>query len=289
MCRASFTGQCSLLDLLRFSPWVRPADAGAQCTVTTSSTTGASVAITGTGSGNVIRLCVTDAVIRWGLYGNSSGTNPNIDTGSHFPMTAGGFAYTNLAYTTSKGTYTLVPTNGNTASVPEYDITVNSFSGTTSDTITLYYARTCNADNFNCTGSTFTDTSFVITLSPPAPTVTSLTPTSGTPSGGTTVTLTGTGFTGTSGATGVKFGSTNATSYTVVSNTSITAVSPAGSGTVDVTVTNNGLTSATSSSDRFAYVPTVTAITPTSGGAGRRHDGDTHGHGLSPGRRAPPA
>src|SRR5208337_5028734 len=76
----------------------------------------------------------------------------------------------------------------------------------------------------------------------PVPTVTGVTPAAGPVAGGTTVTVTGTGFTG---ATSVKFGTTAATSYTVVSATSITAVSPAGSaGTVDVTVTTPGGTSA---------------------------------------------
>jgi hypothetical protein len=64
------------------------------------------------------------------------------------------------------------------------------------------------------------------------------------------VTITGTNFTG---ATAVKFGSTNATSFTVNSASSITAVSPAGTGTVDVTVTTPEGTSATSPSDRFSY------------------------------------
>ena len=51
------------------------------------------------------------------------------------------------------------------------------------------------------------------------------------------MTITGTNFTG---ATAVKFGATNAASFTVNSATSITATSPAGSGTVDVTVTTVG-------------------------------------------------
>ena len=49
-----------------------------------------------------------------------------------------------------------------------------------------------------------------------APTVTGLSPTSGPLAGGTPVTITGTGFTG---ATAVDFGTTAATSYTVVSST----------------------------------------------------------------------
>ena len=58
-----------------------------------------------------------------------------------------------------------------------------------------------------------------------APTFSNILPTSGTTAGGTSVTITGTGFTG---ATSVTFGGTAATSFTVVSNTSITATTPAG-------------------------------------------------------------
>jgi hypothetical protein len=86
------------------------------------------------------------------------------------------------------------------------------------------------------------------------PTVTKVEPKTGSPSGGTTVTITGTGFTG---ATAVKFGSTNATSFKVNSATSITAISPKsspmGSSTVDVTVTTPAGTSPTSSADQFTY------------------------------------
>lgn len=77
--------------------------------------------------------------------------------------------------------------------------------------------------------------------------------------------ITGTGLTG---ASAVKFGATNASSFTVNSATQITAVAPAGSlGTIDVTVTTTGGTSAVSSADQYAYVgaPTVTAISPTAG------------------------
>ena len=57
------------------------------------------------------------------------------------------------------------------------------------------------------------------------PTVASITPATGPAAGGTSVTITGTLFTG---ATAVKFGATNATSFTFNSATSITATSPAG-------------------------------------------------------------
>ena len=101
-----------------------------------------------------------------------------------------------------------------------------------------------------------------------APTVTGLSPTSGSAAGGTLVTITGTGFTG---ATAVDFGTTAATSVTVVNDTTITADSPAGTGAVDVTVTTPAGTSATSAADQFTYTvaaaPTVTGLSPTSGPA----------------------
>ena len=82
-----------------------------------------------------------------------------------------------------------------------------------------------------------------------APTVTSIGPTSGPAAGGTSVTLTGTAF---SGATAVNFGTAGAT-FTVNSATNITATSPLGAGTVDVTVTTPAGTSTTSAADQFTY------------------------------------
>jgi IPT/TIG domain len=96
------------------------------------------------------------------------------------------------------------------------------------------------------------------------PAITKLTPTAGLAAGGTSVTITGTGFTG---ASAVKFGSTPAASFKASSWTSITAVSsPGTSGSVDVTVTVPGGTSLTSSADLFRFQPpTITSVTPNSG------------------------
>ncbi|NNN20370.1 MAG: hypothetical protein HKL80_00005, partial [Acidimicrobiales bacterium] len=85
----------------------------------------------------------------------------------------------------------------------------------------------------------------------PIPTVTSISPNSGPNTGGTRVTITGTGF---SGATSVDFGTTSAASFTVNSDSQITATSPSGStGTVDVTVTTIDGTSAISTGDSFTF------------------------------------
>jgi hypothetical protein len=94
------------------------------------------------------------------------------------------------------------------------------------------------------------------------PTVTGISPASGTAVGGTIVTITGSGF---SGNVGVQFGTASAPAMTVVSATQITATSPPGDGTVDVTVSNTAGTSATSAADRFGYVSAITGLSPAGG------------------------
>lgn len=103
------------------------------------------------------------------------------------------------------------------------------------------------------------------TASATIPVITSISPSSGPTAGGTTVTITGTGFTGT---TAVSFGGTAATSFTVNSATQITATTPARSaGTVFVTVTATSGTSAPTTASRFTYgnLPAITALNPSTG------------------------
>src|SRR5207245_2452497 len=102
------------------------------------------------------------------------------------------------------------------------------------------------------------------------PTVTSINPTSGPTGGGTSVTITGTGFV--TGST-VSFGAIAAPGVTVNSTTQITVPSPATltPSTVDVTVTNSAGTSTTSLADEFTYnavQPAVTALSPNNGPTG---------------------
>jgi hypothetical protein len=109
-----------------------------------------------------------------------------------------------------------------------------------------------------------------------APVVTSVSPATGPVGGGTSVTITGTGF---YDGTSVSFGSTVATNVSFGSATSITAQAPAGTGVVDVTVTSPDGTSAVSAADQFTYggAPTATAlfpgVGPTAGGTRVTVDG----------------
>jgi len=102
----------------------------------------------------------------------------------------------------------------------------------------------------------------------PLPTITGFTPTSG--GSMTSVTITGTGFLGTSGAASVRFGSANAASYTVVSDNTITAVVAGGTtGTIRV-ITPGGTVFSSSS---FTFIPptpppTITSFTPDIGVSG---------------------
>ena len=106
-------------------------------------------------------------------------------------------------------------------------------------------------------GGTATAT-FSLTVNSPAPTITSITPSSGSTAGGTVVTITGTNFTG---ATSVTFGGV-AASFTVVNLTTITATTPAGAaGTASVLVTTPGGTNASNTLYTYVTAPVAGAVT----------------------------
>jgi hypothetical protein len=103
------------------------------------------------------------------------------------------------------------------------------------------------------------------TLSPP--TVSGVSPSSGSTAGGETVLITGTNFTD---VTNVSFGGIPALAFTVNSATQITATTPASApGVHDIQVTTVGGTSPITPADQFTYIaapaPAITQITPSSG------------------------
>ena len=104
------------------------------------------------------------------------------------------------------------------------------------------------------------------TITPPpsssSVSVTGVSPASGTTKGGTSVTITGTGFTAPPAGTGVSFGGA-AAQFTVDSGTQITATSPPGTGTVHITVTTPAGTSAATAADQYRYTHTATTTTTT--------------------------
>ena len=126
---------------------------------------------------------------------------------------------------------------------------------------TLTYTPGClpvSQTNFPIQGSNTNAVTAAIQISDSI-TLTNVSPSSGSASGGTGVTLTGSGLTG---ATGVTFGGIAATSVNVVNSTTVTAVTPAdATGTVDVVITTpsgsatdtNSFTYLTSAVGQSAY------------------------------------
>jgi hypothetical protein len=97
----------------------------------------------------------------------------------------------------------------------------------------------------------------------PAPTVAGVSPSGGLATGGTSITITGTNFTG---ATVVKIGTLNAASFTVVDPTTITAVTPAGTaGLKSISVTTPGGTGTLANCFTYYAAPTITSVSPASG------------------------
>jgi hypothetical protein len=164
-----------------------------------------------------------------------TGTEPNEVTAVHFGMSSASF------FANNEGSITAFSPPG----VGVVDITVTAFGGT---------SLTSFADQFRYV---------------PPPTVTSVSPATGSSSGGTSVTITGTNL---DEPSAVSFGAADASSVLVNSENSITATAPAGTpgATVDVTVTTLGGTTATSAADQFRYLQNapllVSQVSPSTGG-----------------------
>ena len=157
----------------------------------------------------------------------------------------------NPLYASCASTYTLNPPFSPPANYSVAITGVTYWTGTT-------FASSCSSGSpnpqqitataTNTSSGSQTSLNFVVAdpsdVAAALTTVTGISPNAGPAGGGTTVAITGTGFTG---ATSVTFGAIAAT-FTVNSDTSITATSPGGTGTVPVSVsTPRGGTSPASS------------------------------------------
>jgi hypothetical protein len=223
-------------------------------TVGTQSLTATDVAsksITGTQAGirvtaalpSVQQVDPNAGVTTGGVQVNVYGTNFNGVTAVRFGTTAAQILYTS-------STLLVVATPAHAAGI--VDVTVVTPAGT---------SPTSAADQFT----------YFPPGQPPvpgAPIILSLTPTSGSISGGYMMTITGQNFLGT---VNVAFDQTLVTPLTVSATTITVVVPPHGAGTVDVRVTAFGGTSPITPADQFTYTlnpqggPTVTGLSPSSG------------------------
>jgi hypothetical protein len=139
----------------------------------------------------------------------------------------------------------------------EHDVIAPPGSGTVNVSVT-----TPNGTSVSAPANQFT-------YSTPMPVVTSVNPTNGPSTGGTTVTIAGTSLLG---ASAVHFGAVPATSYVVNNANQITAVAPPGVGTVNVRVTTLGGQSAIAAGNQFTYSaavgPSISNLNPNTGPAG---------------------
>jgi hypothetical protein len=179
-----------------------------------------------------------------------------VPTSPGIPAYAGGATFNGAAVTGAQtsaasivfpGTWTIPAGGTSTFVVP---LTLPAASGSYALTAIGHVGSTQIDTTEDATDSAAQSRS--VTVSLPPPTVASVTPSNGISHGGTSVTVTGTNFTG---ATAVSFGANAASSFTIVDATHLTATAPSGTplSTVDVRVANGSGTSVVNAADRYSY------------------------------------
>ena len=168
---------------------------------------------------------------------------------------------------TITGTPTTVDTSTFTVSVtdsaqpPVVATRVLGITVTDGPTTTTSTTTTTEPTSTTTTEPTTTTTT-TTTVPAAAPTVTAISPSSGTASGGTEVTITGTDLAGT---LDITFGGTTATAFSVLSPTSILATTPPHApGPVDVVVTTPSGPSTPGPGAQYLYTPATTTTTEPS-------------------------
>lgn len=267
------------------SPASGPQAAGTSVTITGTNLSGATAVTIGGAAATgvvVVNSTTITAVAPAGTAG----------TASVAVTTAGGTTVANTLYTyvAAPAVTGISPASGPAAGFGSVTITGTNLTGTTAVTIggaaapiwTVVNATTITATTPPGTvgtasvvvttpgGSNAANTLYTYVV---APTVTSISPSSGPVAGGTTVTINGTNFTG---ATKVTIGGVIATNLVVVNATTVTVVLPPDPFPAvpvvgaSVYVTTAGGTSTQTISYQYVAAPTVTGISPqigsTSGG-----------------------
>lgn len=226
---------------------------------------------------------VTGTSVTWA--NRTSFTFTKNGTASNGTISGGGYTgtWTYSGRTVVPTITTVSPANGTTAGNTAVTITGENFTGVTAVTFGGSAATlgTITATSIACTtparttagpvdvvvtapGGSATKTGGYTYTVPTAVSITALDPNTGLTTGGRTVTISGTGLTGTSAIT---FGGTAATNITVVNATRVTCTTPArAAGTVDVVLTATA--GSTTSTGGFTYLPpapTISSVNPATG------------------------
>jgi hypothetical protein len=281
---------------------------------TGSTAGGTAIVITGTGfgtSGSPLVTAVTVGGTPATAFAVVDNTTLNVTTPAHAAGQVDIVVTTDAANTNTSAddfTYLTPPTitgvspnSGSTAGGNTVTITGTGFTGVTQvnfgGTLTgafnvgatsldvlapAHAVGTVDISITTANGTTANTTADDYTYTAAGPNITSISPTTGSIGGGTIVTINGTGFTG---ATGVSFGATPATTFTVNTDVKITATAPAhAAGTVHISVTTPAGTSPDTSADNFQYgtvLPVVTSISPTGGPVGGGNTVTVNGTGFT--------
>ncbi len=259
-------------------PAVGPTAGGTEVTITGTNFVDGSTAVTfgGVDAASITFVSTTELTVETPA-GTAGAVDVVVTTGGGSATSTGGFRYRNAPTITG-----IDPDEGPTAGGTTVTITGTNFVdgsttvsfGTNAGTnITVNSRRELTVETPSGTagpvdvvvtsaGGSVTSTGG-FTYDDAAPTVTSVSPSVGPTTGGTTVTIIGTKLTA---ATAVSFGGTSATSFAVDNDGQITAVTPAGTaGTASVLVTTPGGTNAANTLFTYGTGPTVTSVSPDEG------------------------
>ena len=193
------------------------------------------------GPAGTLAFSASSSSILEGSSGTKTKTMTVTRTGGSFGQVSVKYATANGTATLANGDYTsaagtLTWAHGDTASKTFTVSIAGDLNPETNETVSLVLKDPTGWAVLGTTAST------ILTItdddSAPAPNITAISPDSGTTAGGTTVIITGTNL---SGTTGVSFGGAPATGVRVQSATSVTCVTPAhAAGAVEVVVTASG-------------------------------------------------
>ena len=252
---------------------------GTAITITGTNLTGASSVTVGGAAATTVVVVSATSITAITPAGTAGAKDVKVITPAGTASALGAFTYVTPASPTISS---LSPTSGSTLGGTEFTITGTNLTSTNSVTVggvaatnvvvvsptsvtAITPAGTAGAKDVALTTPLGTiNKPNAFTYVAPTSTITSVSPTSGSTLGGTTITLTGTNLTG---ASSVTVGDAQATSVVVVSPTSVTAVTPAGTvGVKEITVTTPlGIAS---KSNAFIYLlpsPTLASVSPNFG------------------------
>ena len=278
---ATGTNAFTYLDvptIVSVSPNTGSTNGGTAITITGTNLTGASsVTVGGVAATNLVVVSATSITAKTPT--GTAGVKPVVvTTPGGIATLAGAFTYVQAPTIASVTPSTGVLAGGTAITITGTNLTGAisvTVGGTPATSVVVVNATTITALTPAATeglkpiivstlGGATTERVLFNYMNVPAPTITSVSPISGSISGGTAITITGTNLTG---ATSVTVGGAAATSVVVVSATSITAVTPAGAaGAQSVAVTTEGGTA--TKANAFTYVvlaPTIASVSPTSG------------------------